>query len=43
MRLLIGDAYPFRRFLRFDLEHGNCNEHPESSTSGQCFGYVLPR
>ncbi len=40
-RLCIGDAAGFRRFLRFDLEHGNSNNHPESSSSGQCFGYVL--
>ncbi len=40
-RLCIGDAAGFRRFLRFDLEHGRGNNHPESSSSGQCFGYLL--
>ena len=41
LRLTFADCYPFRRFLRFDLEHGAANDHPESSSSGQCFGYVL--
>ena len=41
VRLTYADAYPFRRFLRFDLEHGTSNNHAESSTSGQVFGYVL--
>lgn len=40
-RLTFADTYPFRRFLRFDLEHGAANDHPESSSSGQCFGYLL--
>lgn len=41
LRLTFADSYPFRRFLRFDLEHGAANDHPESSSSGQCFGYLL--
>ena len=41
VRLTSADSYPFRRFLRFDLEHGTSNNHPESATSGQVFGYVL--
>ena len=41
MRLTYADTYPFRRFLRFDLEHGTSNNHAESSTSGQIFGYIL--
>ena len=41
VRLTYADSYPFRRFLRFDLEHGTSNNHPESTTSGQVFGYVL--
>lgn len=41
VRLAYADSYPFRRFLRFDLEHGTSNNHPESTTSGQVFGYVL--
>ena len=40
VRLTYADAYPFRRFLRFDLEHGTRNNHAESSTSGQIFGYL---
>ena len=43
VRLTYADSYPFRRFLRFDLEHGTSNNHPESATSGQVFGYVLPK
>ena len=42
LRLTFADSCPFRRFLRFDLEHGTSNNHPESSSSGQCFGYLLP-
>ena len=41
LRLTYADAYFFRRFVRFDLEHGAMNDHPESSSSGQIFGYLL--
>lgn len=41
LRLTYADHYAFERFLRFDLEHGACNDHPESSSSGQIFAYVL--
>ncbi len=43
LRLTYADAYVFNRFLRFDLEHGMANDHPESASSGQIFAYVLPR
>ncbi len=36
------DAYNFRRFLRFELEHGGRNDTPGSLSAGQLFGYVLP-
>lgn len=41
LRLTYADSYNFRRFLRFDLEHGNRNDTPGSITSGQLFGYVI--
>ena len=42
LRLTYADAYNFRRYLRFELEHGGCNDTPGSLSSGQLFGYVLP-
>ena len=41
VRLLIGDSYGFSRTLRFEVEHGDCNDLEGSVTSGQIFGYVL--
>ena len=42
LRLTYADAYNFRRFLRFELEHGGRNDTPGSLSAGQLFGYVLP-
>ena len=41
LRLTFADAYNFRRFLRFDIEHGEFNDQPDSAHSGQCFGYLI--
>ena len=42
VRLLVGDSYPFASGLRFEVEHGDCNDLAGSASSGQVFGYVLP-
>ena len=42
VRLLVGDSYVFKSSLRFEVEHGDCNDLEGSRTSGQVFGYVLP-
>ena len=34
-------SYNFRRYLRFELEHGDKNDKPGSLSAGQLFGYVL--
>jgi len=41
LRLTYADAYNFRRYLRFELEHGDRNNKPGSLSAGQLFGYVL--
>lgn len=40
IRLTIGDSYHFKSSLRFELEHGNCNDGM-GTHSGQIFYYLL--
>jgi hypothetical protein len=42
LRLTLGDSYPFRSNLRFELEHG-CNNDGGGFHSGQIFLYMQPK